>query len=410
MGFNLIRVLLVGSFDAAWQERITVQRLEQWEATGFDIHARLDDAHLPRVLAELQPQVIVSLGAPERYPELMRVPLEVRRRWLSFEQPVPDPHAVADAIMNAFVANAMTGRFVASPLVSVFTPTFLTGEKIRRPYASLLSQSYENWEWVIYDDSPDGGRTFEEVAILCQGDQRLSAFRGDRPNGGIGEVKRRSCGLTRGVLLVELDHDDELTPNALRDVVEAHLAFPDAGFFYSDCAEVYESGENVTYSEGWAFGYGGYRQERFRGHDYQVTNHPEINARTLRHIVGMPNHVRAWTRRAYLAAGGHNPEVHVCDDYELLLRTFLVTRFVHIQRFGYIQYHNNASSGNTQFARNAEIQRLVRYFREAYNEQIHARLDELGVDDFLWTEGGRLDWDRPDPSPAPAANFVYPNV
>jgi glycosyltransferase involved in cell wall biosynthesis len=306
------------------------------------------------------------------------------------------------------MVNVTTKRFDEQPLVSVFTPTYLTDDKIKRPHQSLLAQTYPNWEWIIYDDSPDAGRTFEQMAILGQADQRISAFRADRPNGCIGEVKRRACGLTRGPLLLELDHDDELTPNALRDLVDAHLAFPDAGFFYSDCAEVFESGKNATYREGWAFGYGSYRQETFRGHAYQVTNYPDINSRTLRHIVGVPNHFRAWTRDAYQAAGGHNPEVHVCDDYELLLRTFLVTRFVHIRKFGYIQYHNNASSGNTQFNRNAEIQRLVRYFRNAYNEKIHQRMGELGVDDFLWQEGGQLDWKRPDPSPGLVANYVYP--
>jgi hypothetical protein len=209
-------------------------------------------------------------------------------------------------------------------------------------------------------------------------------------------------------LLLELDHDDELTPNALQDLVDAHLAFPDAGFFYSDCAEVFESGENATYTEGWGLGYGSYRQERYRGHEYQVTNYPEINPRTLRHIVSVPNHFRAWTRDAYIEAGGHNPEVHVCDDYELLLRTFLTTRFVHIRNFGYIQYHNNASSGNTHKARNAEIQRLVRYFRNAYNERIHQRLVELGVDDFVWQEDGQMNWDKPDPIPVPVANYVFP--
>lgn len=407
MGFNLIRVLIVGQSDAAWRERIVIRNLESWEAAGFDTHAVSNDANIARVLVEVRPQVIVSLGAPEEYPELMAAPLDVRRRWLSVENPNTDPHALADAIMNAFVANATTERFVDYPLISVFTPTYLTGEKIERPHHSLLSQTYDNWEWVIYDDSPDAGRTFEQIAILAQSDQRITVYRGDRPIGNIGEVKRRACGLTHGILLLELDHDDELTPNALSDLVDAYRTFPDAGFFYSDCAEVGENGENVTYGEAWGLGYGSYRQERFRGHDYQVTNYPDINARTLRHIVGMPNHFRAWTRQAYLAAGGHNPEVHVCDDYELLLRTFLVTRFVHIQRFGYIQYHNNASSGNTQFARNAEIQRLVRYFRHAYNQRIHDRLVELGVDDFLWGANGELEWDVDDPHPAPMANERY---
>ena len=94
------------------------------------------------------------------------------------------------------------------------------------------------------------------------------------------------------------------------------------------------------------------------------------------------------------------------DDYELILRTFLTTRMVHIRKFGYIQYMNVASSGNTQRARNREIQRLVRFFAGHYAERIHQRFVELGVDDFIW-DGGELDWNVPNPDPTPIANYVY---
>jgi hypothetical protein len=244
------------------------------------------------------------------------------------------------------------------------------------------------------------------MAALCREDHRISAFRSERPCGAIGEVKRRACGLARGEILLELDHDDELTPHALAWVVEAYRKFPDAGFFYTDCAEVFEDGRIATYGDGWGFGFGSYRDEVHEGRALKVTNYPSINSKTIRHIVGVPNHVRAWTRAGYLAAGGHSPEVHVCDDYELLVRTFLTTRMVHIRRLGYIQYYN--SGGNTQRSRNKEIQRLTRYFMQRYNDQIHARFVELGVDDFIWCEGGRLAWDTPNPAKAPIANYQFP--
>jgi hypothetical protein len=59
-----------------------------------------------------------------------------------------------------------------------------------------------------------------------------------------------------GEILVELDHDDELTPDALSSIV---LAFDDqqVGFVYSDWCEILPSGESGVYPDGWAFGYGG---------------------------------------------------------------------------------------------------------------------------------------------------------
>ena len=85
--------------------------------------------------------------------------------------------------MGTFVLNATTERFPDEPFVSVFTPTHRTGAKIERPLRSLLSQSYPNWEWVIYDDSPDGGRTFAQMRALCQRDYRITAYQSDRAIG-----------------------------------------------------------------------------------------------------------------------------------------------------------------------------------------------------------------------------------
>jgi len=110
-----------------------------------------------------------------------------------------------------------------------------------------------------------------------------------------------------------------------------------------------------------------------------------INAKTIRHIVGVPNHIRAWTRKAYFEAGGYS-SLHVADDYELLVRLFLTTRFVLVPKLCYIQFYNTASIGNTQQTRNKEIQRVVRFVSGQYDRRIHERLVELGVDDFVWNE------------------------
>lgn len=408
MAFDLITVCVFGATDRAWLDRVrTSDPTGGLEATGFDLHAHADDAGLDAILAKVRPHAIISFGVAQSFARLWAAPLEVRRRWVHFEGAAEanDPARVADAIMATFITNATTRRFPDHPLVSVFTPTYKTGERIMRPFKSLIAQSYTNWEWVALDDSPDGGETFERACRLAQQDARVRAFRADSPSGVIGEVKRRACGLCRGEILVELDHDDELTEHCLGHLVAAFRKFPEAGFAYTDCAEVGEDGQNLGYPEGWGFGFGSYRTEAYRGKPYLVTNYPGVNAKTIRHIVGVPNHVRAWTRDGYAACGGHSPEVHVCDDYELLLRTFLATRMVHARVFGYIQYHA-PGGGNTQRVRNQEIQRLVRYFRARYEEQIHARLLALGADDFVW-RGGVGDMMIPNPSVVRGAELVY---
>jgi hypothetical protein len=96
--------------------------------------------------------------------------------------------------------------------------------------------------------------------------------------------------------------------------------------------------------------------------------------------------------------------LHVADDHELCLWRLLTTRLVHVQRFTYLQHHH-AGASNSHKVRNAEIQRLVALLAQRFEPQIHARLAELGVPDFIWHQGA-LDWSRPRPEGPTAANWV----
>lgn len=401
---GLIDVIVVGHPDPYWAERLVAADLPPSWADGFSVRQLEDDRDIDRELAARVPHAIVSFGDVSDLGNLGRQNLEIRRRWIAYPELGVDPGAVAADVMNVFVDVTTRSRFPERPLVSVITPTYRTGDVIMRAYGSLRLQSYDNWEWIVFDDSPDLA-TFSIVSELARVDHRVKVFRSDRTCGIIGEVKRRCCGLASGSILVELDHDDELTATCLDDVVVGLARHPGAGFVYSDCAEVFDDGRNHTYGDRFAFGFGSYRDETYRGRSYRVMNYPSINAKTVRHIVGMPNHVRAWTRAAYQAAGGHNGDIHVADDYELCIRTFLTTEMVHVRRLGYIQYLGG-DGRNTQFSRNREIQRLVGLFADRYAGEIHARFEELAVDDDIWTPDG-LRWDTPDPDPVPIANHVH---
>ena len=273
-------------------------------------------------------------------------------------------------------------------MISVFTPTYQTGDKIEKPFRSLMSQTYHNFEWILFDDSSDNGKTFNRLSEVADRDGRIRLYKESKHSGRIGTVKRSACGLARGDILVELDHDDELTPKALQWVAEAFNAHPESSFLYTDFAECFEDGSPVVYGNGWGLGYGSYREETHGGIKYQVVNAPNLNDRTIRHIIAAPNHIRAWRKNFYDSIGGHSDLLHVADDYELCVRSFLSTRVTRVNKLCYIQYRNTDGSGNTSLGiRNKEIQRLVRYISIAYDRQIHDRLLELGVEDTVWKEG-----------------------
>lgn len=400
---DLITVLMVGHPDPAIGEKVKLPGAPPQWADGYNIIPVPDDNGLFELLARVRPQVIVSFGDITQYRQLNAAPLEFRRRWIHKDDHGTPPHLLANDILTCYVDAATRNRFPTYPLVSVFTPTYNSIQYLDRLYRSLAQQTYSNWEWVVYDDSTTED-VFRKLCAMREQDPRIQVFRSQEPCGIIGEVKRRCCGLARGHIFAEVDHDDELIETCLSDVVEAFNTYPDAGFVYTDNAVVFDNGNNGHYGERYGFGYGSYRTETYRGREYMVTNYPSINAKTVRHIVGMPDHIRAWKRDAYYAAGGHNGSIHVADDYELCIRTFLTTRMVHVQRFGYIQYHHLTGS-NAHRVRNKEIQRLVAMFAERYEAEIHQRFLDLGVEDFLYRDG-RRDWSVPNPEHTPIANYI----
>jgi glycosyltransferase involved in cell wall biosynthesis len=370
------------------------------EFDRFDITYEKNGLFANKVISEIDPHVIISFGSLNSYKLLLSQPLYIRQRWLHIEEPISNDN-LFNAIIGCYSGLIKNNANINEPVISVITATYNT-EDIWWPYRSLVGQEYKNWEWIVYDDGSSDENTLHSISQLSSIDPRVKVFFASH-SGSIGEVKKNAFSLASGEYLVELDHDDELTPWALGDVYRAFQTYPDSGFCYSDCAEVVgDQHDSASYPDGWGFGYGSYRTEVWRGRDYLVTNYPDINSKTIRHIVGVPNHFRAWRRDFYHSIGGHNKNLFVADDYELLVRTFLHTKIVHIQKFGYIQYHHK---NNTQKKRNAEIQNLVALIHQVYEGDIHQRFLDLEVDDFMWRDG-MLDWNIENPEETPIANYL----
>jgi glycosyltransferase involved in cell wall biosynthesis len=376
---------------------------EDYEEKRLDCRCYSSDSRLERVLIKDKPQVLITIGKRHTFPNLIKAPFEVRKRWIHYDV-LPDLNQLGLDAYNCYLRNLFDGHGEDdAPLVTVFTPAYKTGEKIHRPFRSLKEQSYTNWEWILVDDSDDGGETFKMLNNLAKKDHRIQVFKPWEHSGVIGKLKNWACSLGKGHILIELDHDDALTDYALDCVVKGFRQFPDAGFLYTDCAEIFEDGSNFSYRKGWAFGYGSYADVEYKGKLYKSGSGGNINAKTIRHIISSPNHLRAWRKSFYESIGGHNKELHVADDYEILVRTFLYTRMVRVPMLGYIQYIGNS----TQQVRNKDIHRHVRSIRAHYDRMIHERLLELGCEDFTWDEkNGCSDLSRSNPEIESPANWI----
>jgi len=360
-----------------------------FETGDLDCRCYLNDDDLEIILARDNPNVIMTVGKPKDFPKLMKSSNDISEKWINVEN-TDDLGKMGSSAFYCFMSNTLNPKEF-KPKVSIITPTYKTDD-LELPYKSLLNQTYNNWEWVIFDDSDDGDITFNKIKEITKKDHRVSVYKSDRNSGVIGDVKYRACALSKGAILVELDHDDELAKYALTEVVSAFDKNPEAGFVYTDFAEVHANGSPVSYGDNWGYGYGSYKEVTIGNKTYNSAQAPNINPKTIRHIVACPNHARCWRRDFYFKIGGHNRDIHVADDYELLVRTFLNTRMVRIPKLCYIQHRGEEGVSNTHKIRNKEIQRLVRSFSDWYDKDIHDRLVELGIDDYIYKEGESTFW------------------
>lgn len=386
---NVPKVLYIGNDTPTLESR----RYFSYEDLSLNVKYQTTDNDLTESLVEFNPDVIMTVSNnPLKFKNILSETKDVQKKWVNVTEGSAEMgHVAYTHAMTQILENKN------EYLVSYFTPIYNTGEKLLLTYESLKKQTNNNWEWVLVNDSSDGGKTLKIAEIIAAQDHRvrLYDFR-EKSNGIIGEVKYRAASLTRGRWLAELDHDDILTETCTQDIFNAANAFPDGGFIYTDFVEVNENLESQMYPPGFALGYGRYIKTKYKNFEWDVHVAPNINPKTIRHIVGVPNHIRVWRRDVYFAIGGHNRYLSVADDYELIVRTFLHTKFIKVPKLGYIQFiYNNETGRNTHDLSRADIQRRVRTIMEHYNKKISERFKELGVHDYVYAENPQNPLDVP---------------
>jgi len=303
-------------------------------------------------------QILITYGENEyEYLEktISIIADRMRDRWIHLKD-LPTIDRFNYMVNYCFITNCAHERSHIRPIFSIFTTSFNSYEKILRAYKSVKSQSLKDWEWVILDDSPDDNN-FEFLRKHMNDEPRIRLYRKSENSGSIGNVKNEAVSLCRGKYVLELDHDDEILPDVLKDATNVFDADANVGFIYMDFINIYENGNNYYYGDFFCKGYGSYYCQKYEGSWRYVYNTPNINNITLSHLVCCPNHPRIWRRELLNKIGNYCELLPICDDYEILLRTAVNTKMVKIPKLGYVQYFNE-SNNNFSLIRNAEINRI----------------------------------------------------
>lgn len=103
-------------------------------------------------------------------------------------------------------------------MLTVFTPTFNRSTKLKRVYESLLSQSAENFEWLIVDD----GSTDDTYMIVKGFSTNKFPIRYyKKVNGGKHTAYNLALEYANGEFLLCVDSDDWLSENAVKIISQS---------------------------------------------------------------------------------------------------------------------------------------------------------------------------------------------
>ena len=244
------------------------------------------------------------------------------------------------------------------PLASVFTPTH-SPTFLREAFDSLQRQSYQEWEWVLGPNGPEG-----KIPHDLLRDRRVRIVEMPAGLDNIGAIKRHVCEQCRGDALVELDHDDLLVPGETLARIMAAVE-DGAGFVYTDTAVFQQKGLK-PYVWNRATGWESYPVDVY-GRELRASRSFPLTPRSLFEIYYCPDHVRVWSRDAYRRVGGHNPALAVCDDQDLMCRTYLAGEDMrHLSMCGYLYRLQNHTKENTVYKRNKQIQTLTKEIGNRY--------------------------------------------
>ncbi len=207
------------------------------------------------------------------------------------------------------------------PLFSIVVPTYNTSDVVlRAALDSVLAQVYPNWELCIADDNSSQENVRATLEEYAARDDRIKiVYR--RENGHISLATNSALDLATGDYVCLMDHDDEISPNALYEFALKLNEDPEIDFIYSDEDKITEQGR---------------RYEPFFKPDWS----PEALEACM-----YTAHFACYRASIVRKVGGFRKEFNGAQDYDFVLRfTEHVRKVKHIPK---ILYHWRAVPGST---------------------------------------------------------------
>lgn len=222
---------------------------------------------------------------------------------------------------RAELIDRLAERSVRLPAISVIMPVYNPDPRfLAEAIASVRDQIYDQWELCVTDD---GSSDADVIAVLKDAAAQDNRIRLTilPSNGGISAATNAGLAIASGEVIVFLDHDDRLTPDALGEMALHFADHSDIDLFYSDDDKIDAEGVRFApqFKPGWS---------------------PTLllSWMYLGHLVGM--------RRSLIdRVGEFRSAFDGAQDYDYALRASeAAVRIGHIPR---LLYHWRAADGST---------------------------------------------------------------
>lgn len=278
----------------------------------------------------------------------LRVRLTTLRHKLKLRQQYQKWIATNGAIDRQSIQRQIS-ELSRKPKISLVMPVYDVDEKwLRKCIDSVCGQIYENWELCIADDaspSPHIRRVLDEYTAA---DDRIRVvFR--ETNGHISAASNSALELATGEFAVLLDHDDELSTDALFWVAKTIVDEPDIAMIYSDEDLIDANGKRSrpAFKPDWS--------------------------RDLFYSLNLITHLSAYRTDVLRSIGGFRVGMEGSQDYDLALRVIEAIDETQIKHIPRILYHWRAIPGSVALSGDEKP-----YAHECARKAIREHLDRTG--------------------------------
>jgi len=188
------------------------------------------------------------------------------------------------------------------PMVSIITPSFNQGDFIEETINSVLSQDYQNIEYIVMD----GGSTDNTLDVLRKYTGKIKWI--SEKDNGQSDAIIKGFSMAKGEIIAWLNSDDTYLPGAVSKAVSAFTMWPETGVVYGMTYFIDKDGLTL----------GKYPVEPFDFQRFASFN-----------FICQPS--TFFKKKAYEGIGGLDQSLHYGMDYDLWIRMSRSFKFKFIE-------------------------------------------------------------------------------